>query len=42
LRISLPALSLERVREEFGFEAADLLDELPDPLRVYREQVGAS
>ncbi len=37
-RIAYPPLDVERVREEFGFPASNLLDDLPDLLRAYREE----
>jgi nucleoside-diphosphate-sugar epimerase len=39
-RVSFPPLSVDRVHEEFGFESSDLLDALPDLLRLYREAAG--
>jgi hypothetical protein len=36
--VSLPPLSVERVREEFDFQSSNLLDDLPDLLRLYRTQ----
>lgn len=34
--VSLPALSVERVREEFDFECSNLLEDLPELLRLYQ------
>jgi nucleoside-diphosphate-sugar epimerase len=35
--VSYPPMDVTRVREEFGFRASDLLDELPGLLEAYRE-----
>lgn len=37
-RIAYPSLDVERVREEFDFRGSDLLEDLPELLRVYRAQ----
>jgi nucleoside-diphosphate-sugar epimerase len=36
--VSLPPLSVERVREEFDFQSSNLLDDLPDLLHLYQRQ----
>ncbi len=40
-RVSFPRLAVERVREEFGFEASSVLTDLPYLLDAYREGVAA-
>jgi hypothetical protein len=32
-------MDVQRIRQEFGFEAASLLDDLPELLDVYRGRV---
>ena len=37
---AMPAVSVDRVREEFGFEASNLLADLPELIALYRDQAG--
>ncbi len=37
-RIAYPTLDVERVREEFEFRGSNLLDDLPELVRAYREE----
>jgi len=39
-RVSYPRMDTERVRQEFGLEASDLLEDIPGLLDVYRDAVG--
>jgi nucleoside-diphosphate-sugar epimerase len=39
-RVSYPRMDTERVRQELGLEASDLLEDIPGLLDVYRDAVG--
>ncbi len=41
-RIAYPPLDVERIREEFDFRGSDLLEDLPDLLRAYREEASGA